>query len=877
MPIFPEHPFRGRPPRIDQEDVPKGGSARVASGRGEAHRALPAKGGGERPPPNGCIPEKTTSDLEWPSLLGRLAQRCQIPGGKARALALGPLPRAEDCRHRLALVAQGRALRATGTPITLEGISDLRDLLVRVEERGVLDGPELLQIAATLKACGRLRKQGKSALGLAPDLGAILESLRPLADLRATIEESLDEHGAVVDTATPELLALRQRHRALREEAVRRIKVLLSDSAMQRVLQDDFYTDRDHRYVLPIKSELRHEVRGIVQGFSASGATVLMEPEPIIELNNRIKIAVVELEHEEQRILAELTDMVRQERVQIQANLDQLAFVDLLLAAARLADDLQCGPARISDRGQLVLLGLRHPLMVLGGTPVVDNSVELGPGATLIVTGPNTGGKTVLLKTVGLCCLMLRSGLFPSCTGESVIPFYDTLLSDMGDDQSIETSLSTFSAHMTNIGRILKAANASALVLLDEVAVGTDPIQGAALARAIVEALADREAQVLVTTHYAQLKELPARDARFTNVSLGFDLETVRPTYRLAHGSPGSSSALAVAKQLGLPAELLERAAGLLDPAAAKLDHLLRVLEAERTSLARHSEELQAEQAALHRAQEALGSERQAFNEERARLQQRNYDDAVNALRGVRDDLDRLRRRLKKTATQDEARELSRRVDRAAASLAAHAPRPPTPPSRPASAGDIAPGSRFWVDSLGSEAQVVEMGAGDQVTVQVGALKAKVHLSDLRVQTGKASATSTRPSYPGARTQRSPIQAPAAVQGDRPSNLALGESPVGSPLGPQGSESDVGEHFREPQTTCDLRGLRVDEAEEALARFLDRMTLAGARSVLVIHGHGTGALRQVVRRHLAQAPEVQKNRPGTPREGGDGVTVAFFR
>jgi len=482
-----------------------------------------------------------------------------------------------------------------------------------------------------------------------------------------------------------------------------------------------------------------------------------------------------------------------------------------------------------------------------------------------VVTGPNTGGKTVFIKTVGLCAIMVRAGLVPSCRGESWLPVYDDVLTDMGDDQSIAASLSTFSAHMTNIGRLLQRAGPGALVLLDEVAVGTDPIQGAALARAIVEAFADREAQILVTTHYAQLKELPARDPRFANASLGFDLEQVRPTYRLVRGAPGSSSALSVARKLGLPAELLERAAGLLDPAAAKLDRLLSSLESERQQLNEQRDRLELEQTRAAEARRQAEARLQEVEQERRRMQEQGYDAAVTALRSARDDLERVRRQLKRARSEDQVQRLARTVDRQSAAIAEHAPVPEGPPSRPATPEDLAPGATVWATSLQRSVTVVSFSGSGPVLVQAGPIKARIALEEARVLTTGGGGGGQRSKKKAARRNRSWDEAPTPF--------------APAPVGPE-ARLDIDEaddvHLREPQTTCDLRGLRVEEAEEALARFLDRQVMGGVRSVLVIHGHGTGALRRQVREQLRRVPEVRRTRPGGPREGGDGVTVAFF-
>ena len=806
------------------------------------------------------IPEKTYSDLDWRGVLEQLAARCQTERGAQRARDLIPLERQTDAAARLQLVGQVRQLGAEGPRISLDGVGDLRQVLERVQRHGVLAAEDLLAVAATLRVCGTLRQLGGRLADSLTELSGVLRSLSSLADVRGAIDDSFDDKGELVDHASAELGALRSRARSLREEAHRRLKRLIADPSMQPKLQDDYFTDRDGRYVLPIKAECRHDLRGIVLGSSASGATVFMEPESVIDVNNRTKLATAELEREEQRILAELSGLVNEERQAIHTNLEQLARIDLLVAAGRLADDLGCGEVTFSGPGQLRLVGLRHPMMVLSGVNVVANDVSLTPGATLVVTGPNTGGKTVLLKSVGLSALMVRAGLVPSCQGASEIPFYQTVLSDMGDDQSIAASLSTFSAHMTNIGRLLEGAGADALVLLDEVAVGTDPIQGAALARAIVEALADREAQVLVTTHYPQMKEMPSRDIRFFNASMGFDLEQVRPTYRLIMNTPGSSSALSVARKLGLPAELLERAGGLLDPAAARLDGLIEQLEKERVGLQEDRIAAQGLRERLARELQEAERERRVAEKERRALHQKGYDEAVVALRGARDDLDRARRQLRRAEGEEDIKRAGQLINRRAGEVAANAPRTKRPDARPAEPPELTVGAEVWVERLGGLARVVDGAGEDTVLVQAGALKSRIARSEALVLMGRVQTAVVR--------SKPSLLPPPSMEAPR-------SRPRGEPA-PRAAPQDDLHHYPEPQTTCDLRGLRVDEAEEALVQFLDRVMLEEARSVLVIHGHGTGALKRFVREQIRLSAAIRRWRPGERGEGGDGVTVAWF-
>jgi len=794
---------------------------------------------------------KTRSDLGWSELLQELASRCQTDRGADRARSTGGFERREDAERRIEVVQQCRAARAADTRLSLDGVVDMRPILSRVDKRGALTPEDLLAVASTLRAAHELRRQGRTLADHQPALAEVLLGLNALSDVRAAIEDCFDDSGDLADHASVELGQLRSRARGLREEAIRRLKGLLADPATQHRLQDDYYTDRDGRYVLPIKAELRHEVKGIVLGSSASGATVFMEPEAVIDVNNRIKLATAELEREVRRILADLSALVEQERSELVTTLERLALIDLVVASARLAEDLGCGDVGCADHGQLEIKGLRHPLMVLAGAEVVPNDVVLHPGSSLVVTGPNTGGKTVLIKTVGLCALMLRAGLVPSCTGASRIPFFSVVLTDMGDDQSITRSLSTFSAHMTNVGRLLDQADAGALVLLDEVAVGTDPVQGAALARAIVEALADREAMVLVTTHYSELKELPAKDPRFTNAAMGFDLERIRPTYEMIPNAPGSSSALSVARKLGLPAELLERAAGLLDPAAAKLDRLLEQVEHDRRSLAAQGQAMESERMELARRRTELDQAERALEDQRKAFRKRSYDEAVTALTGARDDLVRTRKRMRRAKREEDLAQAERQINRRAGDVSRHAPQPDAPPSRPALASELVCGADVWVVRLGGVARVVSVDRAG-VQVQAGALKIRVDPEEVRIPTAVTGSKKA-----GARARDTVYQPPGHL-----------------PKGAQDAEEQ--NHFREPQTTCDLRGLRVEEAAEDLARFLDRMVLEEAASVLIIHGHGTGALRQMVRQQLRGFDGVTQQRGGRRGEGGDGVTVAFF-
>ncbi|HNN98422.1 MAG TPA: endonuclease MutS2, partial [Pseudomonadota bacterium] len=556
-------------------------------------------------------PSKTELDLSWPSLLEQLAGRCHTVRGAALARALTPLPSIAAAHQRQAEIVEARALQDHGEPLSFGGIYDVATALERSSKGGVLDPDELVELGSTLLGATRLRRHVLSRAGELPRLYAHASELAELPEVTGPIADSFDEGRKLKDSASPALGGLRQRVNHLLAELGRRTDGLLNEPHIGPYLMDRFVTQREDRYVVPVRADSRTRVRGIVHGTSSSGATVFVEPEEIIDLNNRLKLAQLEVAEEERRILAELSLRIQQAAPQIAQNLQLLALLDLIDGCARLAIDLRANPVALldpaSDAASVDLRNGRHPLMVLAGTQVVANDVALPSRGTLIISGPNAGGKTVSLKLTGLCVLMARVGLLLPVQEGSSLPWFDEVLTDVGDDQSLEKNLSTFSAHIHNLRRFLAAARPGTLVLLDEIAVGTDPEQGAALAQAVLEALAQAGATVLVTTHYDRLKALGATGAPFANASVGYDLVRLAPTYRLHLGIPGASSALPVAERLGLPAAIVARAQTLLSDAHSGLDRLLQTLsgERERSETARRAAEEHRAEAQRQSAQAA--------------------------------------------------------------------------------------------------------------------------------------------------------------------------------------------------------------------------------------------------------------------------------
>jgi len=794
---------------------------------------------------------KTLESLGWASLLEYLAARTHTSRGAERARALELLDDIEAARRRSAEIAEARLLRELDEPLPFGGVHDIAAHLARASKGGDLDGPELVAVAQTVNATGRLKRHLATHAATAPLLAGRAAPIALLAHVSGPILDSFEEGGRLSDNASAALGPMRRKVAALHEELSRRVKVLLDDPEISPYLQDRFYTQREDRYVVPLRAEARARVRGIVHGTSQSGHTVFVEPEVVVDLNNRLKLAESEVTEEEQRILAELSGYVREEAEAIGIAAAIAEELDLLDACARLADDTGASAAALGAP-DLELRRARHPLMLLAGRTCVPNDIVLPAGKTLVISGPNAGGKTVALKTAGLAALMARAGLHLPVNDGSSVPWYLGVEVDIGDDQSLERNLSTFSAHVMNLVDFLERAGGETLLLVDELAVGTDPEQGSALAQAVLEAFADRGAQVIVTTHYERLKALPTADARFLNASVGFDLERMAPTFKLHLGVPGSSGAFLVARRLGLAGPVLARAELLLGDRRAGIEELLTAVTEERRRL-------DAERAAAETARrEAEGARREAEARERAARAREEkartgaHDDAVAAMRRARDELDQLRLRLKKADVPEVVTEAKARIAAIGADVAARAPQA-TPSGKPAAEADLVPGAAVRVASLGGgRGQVVAAPERGRVTVQVGPLRTTVSVEDLRLDDRPAPQPSR--SAPPVKRRPAPPQAQVVL------------SEVKEDLPPA----------RTSDATLDVRGSRVDDMLPEVDRFIDDSLLASREVVFFIHGHGTGALREAIREHLALHAGVARFRGGHEKEGGDGITIAWL-
>ncbi|MBA2448522.1 MAG: endonuclease MutS2, partial [Chloroflexi bacterium] len=528
----------------------------------------------------------STGPLELGKVLDGLAAMTSFSASRELALGLEPSADADEVERRQAETEEGRQLPTLKPTLTIRGARDIRPLTQRAGLGGVLQPVELLDVAATAGVARLWRGTLARLEAAVPTLAEIAQGLDDHRPLREEIVRAIDDSGEVADDASPRLRAIRGELRAARDRLLTRLNELLNSAALRPTLQDPVVTQRNGRYVLPVRAEFKSRVKGIVHDQSASGATVFVEPLQIVEAGNRVRQLEADERHEVERILRALSGQVALERDALDSSVQALAELDLCLAKGRLADEMDASRPRLhrlprTDGRPIVrLLEARHPLL---RGEVVPLTVELGGDFdVLVITGPNTGGKTVALKTVGLLQLMAQAGLQVPAAAGSELAVFGAVNADIGDEQSIEQSLSTFSSHVTHIVEMLQHVDACTLVLLDELGAGTDPQEGSALARGILTYLRERGAIVVATTHYSELKAFAHATPRIENASVEFDLATLAPTYRLLVGVPGQSNALAIASRLGLPADIVERARSLLSPEAVETEALLGEIQRER-------------------------------------------------------------------------------------------------------------------------------------------------------------------------------------------------------------------------------------------------------------------------------------------------------
>jgi DNA mismatch repair protein MutS2 len=785
---------------------------------------------------------------EWNAVRALLAHEALTEMGRERATTATPLTEPPAVQAAIELTRQARLSLATSGSPPLERVADVRPLLDRCRVAGsVLDGPELIQIIPVIDAAPRLAAYGHALRTASPDVAKLTDALPHAPEVGDRLRTALDEAGALNDDASPALRRLRREIRERRRRVAAALERLLQTSDADRVFADRYVTIRHGRYVLPVRAEARGRVAGIVHDRSQSGQTLFVEPAEVVEANNDLVQAVREEEHETARILAELTSAVRGRADDLARLVEAIGELDWIFARAAAADRMGATPPALDAGRTVALKNARHPLLLAQhwrdpSRPVVPVDIELSAERPLLVlTGPNAGGKTIALKTAALLALMTQVGCHVPADEGSRLPVFADLHALVGDEQSVAENLSTFSAFVKQIREVLECAGERSLVLLDELGAGTDPDEGAALAQAILETLAERGALVIATTHLEPLRAFAATHPRARNASVEFDTATLAPTFRLRYGHPGRSYALAIAGRLGLAPELIARAEAHRSKDAARMSELLARLdehtrcEAERTiAMDRRESETAARLAAAREAE--ADAERKART-----IVTRATAEATALLAEVRRALaaewDRLKRAERSRRSLEESRQRVREVAARVEAVAA-----PAGPSTDAPA-DLTLGATVAAEHLGIRGELLAI-AGGTATVRSGSVTVRVPVQALR-----PAATST-----DAKRRQG---APSARVGFRAKESA--PSP------------------REIAPELMLLGRTTDEARDEVEKYLDDAFLAGLPAVRLVHGKGSGALRKAVRDLLAAHPLVESFRDGEPAEGGAGATVAALR
>src|SRR4051812_21226866 len=807
--------------------------------------------------------------LEFPQVRERVAGYTGFPPSRRLAERLEPTDDPVIVARGLDETDEARLFLSERPDAGVGGARDIATAVTRAQRGGRLEVAELLDILSTIVAGNRLADALRDTKH--PLLHELGRDISALPQLRARLELSLDPIGDLLDSASPALGGLRRAVRIAYERLRTRLETLVHGSEVGGALQEPIITLRNGRYVVPVRADARSRVRGIVHDQSGSGQTLFIEPLIAVELGNAWREAQLKVQSEEERILDELSALAATHATALATSLEAMARFDLWAAKARLADELGAMRAEQSTRDDVVLLGARHPALTARVVPI---DVRLGGDYTaLVITGPNTGGKTVALRTIGLLALMNQSGLHVPVQPGSRLPIFRDVYADIGDEQSIAQSLSTFSGHLRSIVRIVELAGPHCLVLLDELGAGTDPTEGSALAQALLDHFIRAGALVVATTHYAELKTYAHNTPQARNAAVEFNLETLSPTYRLTIGLPGTSQAFAIAERLGLGEGLVANARSRLSRAQQEFEQTLASIKAGQAAVS------EAEERAAHAEERARVARVEAEDERRRARREReeavasSRAEAEAALATIHEEIARTRQMLEReTLTEARLDEAMANLELRLASLPQMPERTPIP-LRP----DAWQVGMKVATSNGFEGTIVGIDPErGRATLQLGQMTADVPLDELLPQ-GSAVLRAPARGRPAPSRSESPTSGRRGEFGDGPnarSGTADGkpERAAGIASGASAGRSAASTRVAVP-SSLDLRGARVEEATDALDQYLDQAALAGVNRVTVIHGHGSGALRDAVRDLLSGHPLVREWRPGERGEGGDGATI----
>lgn len=788
---------------------------------------------------------KNYDALELGSVLEMLKDEASSEDAKNAALDLKPVNVLSEAQLLLSHTEDAFSLIARFGGPSFSGLQNVNNAVSRAAAGGELNTAELLRIGATLRAVRSLHEWYGHCSGVSTSLDFFFDSITVNKYLEEKIFSVIVSEEEIADRASDELYEIRRKIRAKSNSVREKLDSILHSSHYQKFLQEPIVTQRSGRYVVPVKAEHRADVPGLVHDMSSSGATVFIEPVSVVDANNEIKILESREREEIKRILFALSMEAGNFAQSIISSYENAVRIDLIFAKARLAYKMKASMPSLNDKGEILLKKARHPL--LDPKNVVPVDISLGcEFDTLVITGPNTGGKTVSIKTIGLLSLMAMCGLLIPAGDQSKIAVFDNILVDVGDEQSIQQNLSTFSAHMVNIIDIMKKAGGNSLVLIDELGAGTDPVEGAALAVAIIENLRSKDAKIAATTHYAELKAYALETPGVTNGSCEFNVETLRPTYRLLIGVPGRSNAFAISEHLGMEKSVIEEAKHLINSEGRSFEAVLQKLEETRRELENEREKAQRAADSADRMRRKAQSEK----ERAAQLRDHELEKAKreaekiisSAKRQSADFLMRLEQ-LKKEADAKNVSEVARKTRREIKNRLGEMEDAVNPRSIADEWDDdyklprpVVPGDTVIIRSIG-EGEVLEVNKNN-VLVKSGMLKTRVKMSDLRLIKKKEPPKQSKPSLLYRTTSK--------------------------------ADSDV-------STEIDLRGKTVDEALHELSLFIDKCVLLNLHEIRIIHGKGTGALRAAVQDDLRHHPNISDFRLGAYGEGENGVTIAHLK
>jgi DNA mismatch repair protein MutS2 len=779
--------------------------------------------------------------LDFPQIVEKLLELTQTPYGSEIAERLVPSPKLEEVQRSLAETTEAREWLDKFGDFSWGELFDLRPILARCKVAAMLHPDELLHVKAFLVLLRSIKAKMLEARAYS-SLVSLAKELHALPSLEKDIEKAIGPNGEILDGASFELLRLRKQSRLIESRLRDKLQDMIESPSVRKLLQEPIITVRDQRFVIPIKQEYKSQLPGVVHDRSSSGQTVFLEPLVTLNINNELREVQLKIKQEEERILAELTAKIAEQVSELNHSIQSLARLDFIFAKARLSELYKASPPRVDAGASLQLLNARHPLLRVPAIPI---EIEVGTSfRTLVITGPNTGGKTVSLKTAGLLVLMAQSGLHIPASPQSQIGVFQNLFADIGDEQSLEQSLSTFSSHLSQIVKILREAGPNTLVLLDELGAGTDPREGAALGTAILEHFHNAGARTICSTHYTELVSFAYSHREARNASLEFDSDTLSPTYRMKMGVPGASHAFLIAKRFGLSQDVLAQAQTFLTVERERLDELITHLEEERQKA--EAERRRAEEAKTEalKLREEYQKQNEELKKKKKEILRSCYAEAQRVVNETRDQMEALLEQLrqeKRPSARTEA--IKKEFEKAEVEVGEQAE---TTERRglPVPLAKLKPGEMVWIPRFKSQGMIMEVDLETgRARVQVGTMRASVREKEIE------------------RLEGSVIPASKKKQ-------SVSEATEGRSILP--ARPDI-------SWKLDLHGERVEDGLVTLDKYLDDAVLANFPFVYILHGRGTGALRQAIHGHLRKHQSVLRFRMGESNEGGEGVTIVYLK